>query len=213
MSRTFRAIAALFVLIGAGDTPTRISAAGQDVAAGQAANANGVRDARTNNLYIVQMIEAPAGSYTGGVDGFRATKPRRGQKLNPFDPDVIAYAGYLDTRHNQALAGIGGGRKVYDYRYSFNGFAAELTPEQAAALRNSLGVVNVTKDELEYADTSSTPHFLGLDALGGLWEQVGGPTVPVKTSSSALWIPASGPRASVFPIVPGQTATPPKTAS
>jgi hypothetical protein len=87
--------------------------------------------------------------------------------------NVSNYAAYLDTRHGQAVGRVGG-RKVYDYKYGFNGFAAELTEAQAEALRSEAGVLSVTKDELQSITTSSTPHFLGLDAPGGLWDQLGG---------------------------------------
>ena len=166
MFRLIRYVAALAVLAGAVQVPAHIQAA-QDPQ-GRAANAG-----RPNNLYIVQMIDFPVASYTGNVPGFQATKPDRGQKLNPNNPTVIGYAGYLDGRHTAALARVGG-RKVYDYRYSFNGFAAELTEAQAQALRNVEGVLAVTKNELVTMDTSSTPTFLGLDAPGGLWAQLGG---------------------------------------
>ena len=162
MFRMIRYVAALAVLAAAVQVPALIQAA-QGSQAGAAAN----------NLYIVQLAEFPVSSYTGGQPGFAATKPGRGQKFDPNNPDVIGYAGFLDGRHTAALNRVGG-RKVYDYRYSFNGFAAELTEAQAQALRNVEGVVAVTKNELVTMDTSSTPTFLGLDAPGGLWSQLGG---------------------------------------
>ena len=78
------------------------------------------------------MSAAPVVANKGEVPGYRATKPARGQKIDPNDPHVINYVGYLDARHDDALATVGGGRKLYDYRFTFNGFAAELTEEQAA---------------------------------------------------------------------------------
>ena len=129
---------------------------------------------RSNRLYVVQMAELPVGSYGGGIQGYPATRPQRGQKVNSLDPQVIAYAALLDGRHTAALNGVGGARKVYDYRYSFNGFAAELTDAQADALRATAGVLAVTKDEMQTATTSSTPDFLGLTAVGGLYDQLGG---------------------------------------
>lgn len=126
----------------------------------------------SNNLYIVQMMDAPVVAYKGDVPGLRATQPKKGQKIDPFSSDVIAYASYLDGRHSAALAADG--RKVYDYRYTFNGFAAELTPEQAETIKSAPGVLQVTKDELVTADTATTPTSLGLTAPGGLWEQLGG---------------------------------------
>ena len=130
--------------------------------------------AKSNNLYIVQMNEVPVASYSGGMPGLRATKPARGQKIDTNSADVLAYSTYLNNRHSQILGTVGAPRKVYDYNYTFNGFAAELDPGQAAALANVSGVLNVTKDELQTTSTSTTPTFLGLDAPGGLWDQVGG---------------------------------------
>jgi len=130
-------------------------------------------DSASNRIYIVRMADLPVVAYAGGLAGLPATRPARGQKINPNSAAVSNYAGYLDGRHSQAVATVGG-RKVYDYRYSFNGFAAELTEAQAEALRSQAGVLSVTKDELMSMDTSSTPTFLGLDAAGGLWDRVGG---------------------------------------
>ena len=127
-----------------------------------------------NGVYIVRMLEDPVVAYTGGIPGLRATEPSRGQKVDPNDPAVVRFASYLDGRHGDALSRVGGGRKIYDYRFTFNGFAAELSSAQAEALKSVPGVISVVKDEMVEADTSSTPTFLGLDAPGGLWDQLGG---------------------------------------
>ncbi len=174
MIRKTHVIAAIAVLIVAGDTPARSQAAPGQPPEGQVRGSRAGGDSRTNNLYIVQMAELPVVSYAGDVPGLQATRPNRGQKIDPNSPTVVGYAGYLDARHDQVLASVGGGRKVYDYRYTFNGFAAELTDAQAEALRSVNGVLAVSKDELQFGDTSSTPTFLGLDAPGGLWDQLGG---------------------------------------
>src|SRR5690348_8666659 len=102
---------------------------------------------RTSNLYIVQMAEQPVTAYTGGINGQPATRPPRGQKIDPLSGAVVGYAGYLDQRHNEVLANVGGARKVYDYHYTFNGFAAALSDAQADVLRSTAGVVYVSKDD------------------------------------------------------------------
>jgi len=162
----------------------RIASAGTLVSAGAAMalfaakpNAPDVASAAPENgVYIVQMKAAPAVSYTGDVSGYSATKPGRGQKIDPLALDTVRYVGYLKGKHDEALRKVNGGAKIYDYAITYNGFAAKLTEKQAAALRTQKDVLAVTPDELVNQDTSSTPHFLGLDAPGGIWAQLGGPT-------------------------------------
>jgi subtilisin family serine protease len=127
----------------------------------------------SNGVYIVQMINDPVVAYQGDVPGYRATKPARGQKINPNSSDVTRYVGYLKGKHDEALRRVGG-QKLYDFVYTYNGFAARMTVEQANKLSFVDGVLLVSPDELQTMDTSSTPSFLGLDAPGGLWEQLGG---------------------------------------
>ncbi|HEX5760511.1 MAG TPA: S8 family serine peptidase [Thermoanaerobaculia bacterium] len=133
-----------------------------------------VKARAASNSFIVRMSEDPVVAYRGGIAGLKATKPAKGQKINPNSPDVVRYVAYLQSRHDAALAAVGGGRKLYDYKYVLNGFAAKLTPEQAAEMKNVPGVVSVENDERLKIDTVSTPAFLGLTAPGGLWEQLGG---------------------------------------
>ena len=87
-----------------------------------------------NGVYIVQMINDPVVAYTGDVPGYPATKPPKGQKIDPNDKNVIKYAGYLKGKHDEALNMVAG-KKLYDYVYSFNGFAAQMSVEQANSVK------------------------------------------------------------------------------
>jgi len=124
--------------------------------------------------YIVQMIQDPAVSYDGGVAGIPATKPGKGKKIDPTSPNVARYVDFLRGEHGKSLAKVGGGAKLYDYAYTYNGYSARLSENQAAQLEKQSDVVSVTPDEIVTMDTSSTPDFLGLTAPGGLWDQLGG---------------------------------------
>lgn len=126
-----------------------------------------------NGIYIVQMIHAPAISYEGDIQGLASTKPNSGEKIDRNNPNVQEYVGHLEDEHDDALR-KSGGDKLYDYGYTFNGFAAQLTVQQANKLLKVDGVMQVSPDTLQSIDTSSTPSFLGLDAKKGLWQKLGG---------------------------------------
>jgi subtilisin family serine protease len=143
-----------------------------------------VTAAQSTKTYIVQMIQEPAVAYGGGIQGLEATKPAKGAKIDPDSAKVSEYVDYLKGEHNRALAKVGGGQKVYDYGISYNGFAAKLTENQAAVLAKQADVLAVSEDELVHVDTATTPSFLGLDAEGGLWEQLGGPTGDRKSAGA-----------------------------
>jgi subtilisin family serine protease len=127
-----------------------------------------------NGIYIIQMIGDPVVAYEGGIKGLKATKPRKGKKINPNSQHVIDYVRHLNGKHAQALNSVGGGQNVYNYQYSFNGFAAKLSHDQAKQMQSVDGVVAVRADELLILDTATTPGFIGLEDSGGLWEQLGG---------------------------------------
>ncbi|PWB53562.1 MAG: hypothetical protein C3F13_09135 [Anaerolineales bacterium] len=127
-----------------------------------------------NGVYIVQMLDEPVVAYEGGIPGLKATAPKNGDKIDPYSPTVVAYDNYLKGKHDQALGKVGGGKKLYSYTYSFNGFAAQLSLDQANKMTSVDGVKVVTPDALQTMDTSSTYKFLELNAPGGLWDQLGG---------------------------------------
>jgi subtilisin family serine protease len=137
----------------------------------------GAKDVGANpsgGLYIVQLAGDPVVAYSGDVPGLQATRPAPGEKINPRSNNVVRYVDHLTARHNDALAAVGGGGKAYSYTYSYNGFAASLTADQAAKLAVQPGVLSVTPNEMQYLETSSTPDFLGLTEPGGLYDQLGG---------------------------------------
>ncbi len=128
----------------------------------------------TNSIYIVRMADPPVVAYSGGIGSLKATKPAKGKKIDVTSTDVIQYSAYLDSRHDAAVASVNA-RKLYGYKITFNGFAAELTSQQVEKLKSDPGVLSVDQDELRSMDTSSTPSFLGLDTpRTGLWNQLGG---------------------------------------
>jgi subtilisin family serine protease len=134
----------------------------------------GAKTAEVEGTYIVRLAEPPVVAYEGGIADLKATKPAKGEKINPKSHDVVRYASYLDFVHSKALEKVGAEKKLYDYRYTLNGFAAELTKAQADKLKKVEGVLSVEQDAMGHIDTSSTPDFMGLTANGGAWSQLGG---------------------------------------
>ena len=141
-----------------------------------------------NKAYIVQMAEPSVVAYAGGTPGYAATKPGKGQKIDPNSSAVMRYKAYLASRHDATLQAAGGGKKLYNYGYVFNGFAAELTEAQAQKLAQMPGVLAVTTDEMRKRDTASTPGFLGLSGPAGFWAtKAKGEGVIIGIVDSGIW--------------------------
>ncbi|MCJ7659109.1 MAG: S8 family serine peptidase [Anaerolineales bacterium] len=140
-----------------------------------------------NGIYIVQMVDKPVVAYEGGIKGLKATKPKAGKKIDPNSPAVVNYVSYLTTKHNEALSKAGG-QMIYNYSYSYNGFAAAMSVAQANKLASVEGVLAVSGDELRTVDTSTTPDFLGLTADGGLWDMgYTGEDIIIGDVDSGIW--------------------------
>jgi hypothetical protein len=144
-----------------------------------------------DDVYIVRLAEDPAIAYTGGINGYAATAPTNGAKLDSTSPKVKRYVAHLQARQDDVLASVGADStsKIYSYTYSLNGVAAVLTHAQATKLANSGGVASVEPDMLHKATTENSPHFLGLDdPEDGLWTAgLDGEDVIVGVIDTGIW--------------------------
>lgn len=141
-----------------------------------------------NGIYIVQMKGDPVVAYDGSTKGLKATKPAKGKKIDPNSAEVTSYVKHLNGKHSAAMRKVKGSKKVYNYHYSFNGFAAKMTQAQAEKMLSVDGVVNIFADEPRSLDTATTPDFLGLTAPGGLWDMgVKGEDVIIGIVDGGVW--------------------------
>lgn len=133
----------------------------------------GIAASKGESVFIVQMADDPAVAYEG-VTGLAATKPGKGQKINPNSAHVKKYQGYLSDQHRSALAaaGVDAGAIIYDYGIAFSGFAALMTGQQAVALSKRADVRQVWENEFRQTTTDRSPEYLNMDAI---WSNFGGP--------------------------------------
>jgi len=168
-SRSFLILLATLALVAGGPTAV-LGAPGTSAASTHAQSAKFT----SSGVYIVRMSGDPAVAYEGGIKGLKATAPQAGAKIDPFATDVVKYTTYLKGSHDAALKAVGATKKLYDYTFSLDGFAARLSADQANALAARADVLSVAPDEVRTLDTSSTPAFLGISNPGGLWDLLGG---------------------------------------
>ncbi|TDW23899.1 S8 family serine peptidase [Kribbella kalugense] len=123
--------------------------------------------------YIVQLDDSPVAEYDGDIAGLAATKIAPGGKLLKTAAPVIDYVKHLASERDQLLHNSKI-TKLYDYNYTYAGFSAQMSYDDAVKLAKSSGVKSVEPSEIEHVDTVDTPRFLGLSGKGGAWQQAGG---------------------------------------
>ncbi len=138
--------------------------------------------------YVVTLVAPPAASYEGGVKGLDATKPSEGEKLDSDSTDVKEYKTHLQIQQEK-LADSADVDIDRSYTTAVNGFAADLTAQQAAKLASSPGVLSVAKDARHEVTTNDSPDFLGMPKL---WQEAGGQTkagsgVVVGVLDTGIW--------------------------
>jgi len=127
----------------------------------------------TPGRYIVTLAHDAAATYSGGVEGYSATKPKQGEQLKPQSKKVQSYSDYLGDQQKQ-VADSAGVDIDYSYTLALNGFSANLTTAQAAKLAANKNVVGVTPDEIKHVQAVSDTEFLGLSGDSGVWSKIGG---------------------------------------
>lgn len=123
-------------------------------------------------LYVVLLEDAPLAMYRGGVADLAATSAQATGQAR-LDTDSAASRAYLDhltqaqddaTRQVEEL--LGHQVTVTDtYQIALNGFAAELSPEEAAAVQQLPGVSTVLPDDERTLDTDLSNELIGSPAI------------------------------------------------
>ena len=123
-------------------------------------------------LYIVQLSDPPLASYYGGVESFAPTSPAvtGERKLNMDSAASVAYMDYLDGVQAAMLNTIDQtlGRDVYvhaQWNVAYNGFAIEMTPEEAATVVGLEGINIVQREFMRYPQTDVGPQWIGADNI------------------------------------------------
>ncbi len=139
------------------------------------------------HIYIVQMAGDPILAYDGNIRGYQATKPGKGNKINPNSAHVKKYAARL-ADHQDQMIHLAGGTKVYNYRFAFNGFAARMSATDAQALRGNPAVLNVWKDEIMKIQTDTSPAYLGLTKGNSKWKKgFVGEDIVIAVIDTGVW--------------------------
>lgn len=107
------------------------------------------RAAGADSGYAVAVLkDPPAASYTGGISGLGATKPGKGQKLDPNGQAVRAYTNHLRSAHTSVKGWLASNAPnaevVREYFLTANAIAVKLNGTSTEALLRAPNVVKVT---------------------------------------------------------------------
>ncbi|MFB9378429.1 S8 family serine peptidase [Kineococcus gynurae] len=123
--------------------------------------------------YVVALAGASMADYTGDVPGIARLQSADGS-VTTSGSDAEEYRARL-LREQSDVAGSADVTPAQRYTVALNGFSADLTSKQAAALSGADGVVSVTPDRLYHPQAATTADYLGLSGPGGVWAGQGGP--------------------------------------
>lgn len=134
----------------------------------------GAEDPSSSKVYIVQLRSPSAAEHHASLTKKNmAVRMSTGQAPARFDKDnatVQAYTARLDEEQQRIFSMAGpDARKIYDYKYGLNGFAARMSIADAQKLEGLPDVLNVWEDEVRPLAIHHSVNFLGLfDSEAGL---------------------------------------------
>ena len=145
--------------------------------------------AQATEVYVVVMADLPVASLreAGSAPGAR---PRASRVAALSSSKAKSHGKKLEKSHDDAIAAAGASpaAKIHDYTTALNGFALQLTADQASLLAKQPGVVYVRPDEMRYPTTDAAPDFLGLTDPAGPWAKgYDGEGVVVGVIDSGIW--------------------------
>ena len=147
-------------------------AAGAGVEQTLAAGSAGTLEPSAPVLYIVRLKDTPLASYRGGISGLAPTSPRAtgASRLDVASSASQAYLRFLDAQQSKVIlaAEQAIGRRLdvpFRYQAVLNGFAARLTPEEAARIARLPGVLAVHLDVERELETDVGPIHIDAPAI------------------------------------------------
>ena len=90
-----------------------------------------------------------------------------GNRYNSETAAMQAYTATMKSHQKAVASDIGDIKIISSYVHTFNGFSAQLTPEQANSLKNHPDIAGVWEDQVFEPQTANTPEFLGITGPDG----------------------------------------------
>ena len=135
-------------------------------------------------VYIVRLTNQPVATYGGDIKGIKATDPRlkksalskgkvqksqKAPKLDVKASEVVAYVSFLEGKQNEFVTRatkVANSLRVVDkFKYSLNGMAVKVTPDEAEALSKLPGVERVEREAMYKMDTDVGPVKIGAPSI------------------------------------------------
>ncbi|WP_051063204.1 S8 family serine peptidase [Ilumatobacter nonamiensis] len=140
--------------------------------------------------YVVLLGTDPVVAYEGDEPGLAATAVDDGEKLDATTQAVEEYVDFLEVEQAEVIreAGIDNSAVGENFTYVLNGFEADLTAPEIAALDRLPEVAKVVPNDLQQLETEVSPEFLGLDDKKGAWDTgYLGDDVVVGVIDTGIW--------------------------